>query len=283
MHCRPAHIFFVLAAALLLNAQVLQAATIFSGIGNDGYVHDAEGIFDALKSSSAHIDLSASSVNKDLSGTAIASGIYGLSHVIGNRDSLIWFYSGHAGFKADGTDMDETAAGSFAHDSYDETIGILSDEQDKLRDDALAEAFLSLSDSVQNIVVVMDVCYAGGFIGGTLDLNRVPSITFLGSSREEEKSYSYNDQPYSVFTSGLIKGLSGFEADSNGDGLLMASEWYEYAASYTEANVNNQHPVFYGDDTVIASIAIPLPGAFSLLGAGILLLAIVKRRYYRKS
>ena len=249
------------------------SSLIFSGVGNDGYLHDIQGLYSAFALAS-----SASSppqyIYENLNGTGIASSINNLRQVLTPQDTLVWVYSGHSGIKVDGTDGDESAPGSFAHDRYDETVG-MRHGHDQLSDDDLAESFLNIKPGVNQIIVVMDVCYAGGFIGGNLDLNRVTGITFLGSSREYEQSFSYSDQPYSIFTQGLIDGLMGLEADANQDGIVMASEWFDFAAAYTVNSIRGQHPVFYGEDVIIAR-EVPLPDASWLLFSGVVLLTLIK-------
>lgn len=269
----------LLALLLLLSKPFAgHAATIFTGIGNDGFFSDVIGIFSTMQTSPSLKKISDQYLHEDLSGSSIASSISSLQSVLQPNDTLIWYYSGHGGWEYDGSDHDETATGSFAEDNYDETIGLLYGS-DPISDDELGQAFLSLSSTGSRIVTIFDACYAGGFIGGANDLNMVPGLTFLGSSGELEDSYSYDDQPYSIFTQGLIDGLTGFSADFDGDGLLMASEWFEFASDYTLAGVGNQHPVFWGDDVLIADVAaVPLPGAFWLLGGGLAGLFSLKRK-----
>ena len=255
-----------------------QAATIFAGVGNDGYYHDVQGMYQTMQDVLSTSGLSDHFLYENLSGSAIAASIMSLQSVLQPDDTLIWYYSGHGGWQYDGYDYDETATGSFADDNYDETVG-LRYGNDPLSDDELGQAFLSLTASEGKIITIFDACYSGGFIGGTNDLNSVPNLTFLGSSSELEDSYSYDDQPYSIFTQGLINGLTGFAADLNSDGLLMAGEWFDYASDYTLGSVSNQHPVFWGDDVLIAEVsAVPLPGAFWLLVSALVGLKISLKR-----
>lgn len=246
------------------------AAIWFAGTGNDGYISDVQGIFQALENSPGLTDISVNSfMYADQDGTAIQNSITGLVPLVQPGDLLFWYYSGHGAYTGD-DDQDESLAGSSAANAYDETLG-LRNQADPIRDDGLALALEGISLSGASIVAMIDACYAGGFIGGTRDLDSVSGLTFLGSSREGELSYAYSNEPYSIFTTGLIRGLENLNADENGDGTLLAGEWFAYSSAYTQDQVSYQHPVFSGDpDRVICSLyPVPVPGSgILLLSAG---------------
>ncbi len=245
------------------------AAVLFVGTGNDGYFGDVHGLFSALQSVTPLDHLSGSFLFENRSGAEMATSIHGLGSVLGPGDTLIWYYSGHGSYASD-ANGDESAAGAFAQDAYDESIGLLGDTA-PLFDDGLSNALLTLSQSSVRIITIFDTCYSGGFIGGVNDLNVVSGLTFLASSGEQEDSYAYDNDPFSIFTTGLINGLQGFDADRDGNGLLTAREWFDYAYDYTVESVAGQHPVFYGNDVLIASARpVPLPGAVWLLGCALL-------------
>jgi hypothetical protein len=247
-------------------------------VGNDGYVTDLRGVYGALAGLPGMNGLSDQYLRENLDGPAIAASINALVPVVQPGDTLIWFYSGHGGWQYDGAERDETAVGSAALDRYDETIGLRYGTS-PLTDDGLAQAFSTLAASGGNIITIFDACYAGGFVGGVRDLNSVEGLTFLGSSTEVEDSYSYDEDPYSIFTQGLINGLSGTAADSNSDGLLMAGEWFDFAYGFTTGSVSRQHPVFLGNDVLIGEVSpVPLPGAVWLLGSGLAGLKLLARR-----
>ncbi|MBU4264283.1 MAG: hypothetical protein KKC76_20725 [Proteobacteria bacterium] len=111
-----------------------QAAVIFSGVGNDGYFSDVQGVFDTLSTLPGLSTLSDQYLYGNLSGSAISASVTSLSPLLNQGDTLIWYYSGHGGWKYDGADHDESATGSFATDSYDEVIGLRYDT-DTLTDD----------------------------------------------------------------------------------------------------------------------------------------------------
>ena len=251
------------------------ATTWFAGIGNDGYLTDVNGLLGALSSTPGLQNISVNSfVYSNQSGTAIQDRINDLSSIVGRGDLIFWYYSGHGFYQSD-DDFDEI---NQAIDSYDETIG-LKGYSDQITDDDLADALNSLSLKGATIVVILDTCYAGGFIGGFNDLNSVSNLTFLGSSSELEESYANSDDPYSIFTTGLIYGLRDFSADLSLDGIITAREWYDYAYKYTTGEMPLQHPVFWGDETlVIASLfTVPTTGSCGLVASGLILLAYLKR------
>ena len=254
------------------------AGTIFYGVGNDGYYRDVTGLETALTHTIGP-DSFTSYTYSNLPASEIYNSTVSLATVLTPDDTLVWYYSGHGGFLPDGAPGDESQVYSSALDSYDEAIG-LSENSDWLADDELAGALDSLADTTGGILAIVDMCYAGGLVGGTDDLNTVGGLSFFGSSTELELSYSLWGESYSLFSDSLIKGLSDLSADSDSDGTLWASEWFQYSYEATVGTLEKQHPVFYGEDLMIASrmpTPVPLPGTALLLASGIFLL-LVKRR-----
>ena len=88
-----------------------------------------------------------------------------------------------------------------------------------------------------NVCLIVDSCYAGGFNDHWKLLKGVPEqhrVILMGSC-EDELSYSGGFAPY------LIDGLRGY-ADTNGDGIVTAEEVF----NYTEPrSVPLQHPTMY--------------------------------------
>ncbi len=270
----------VFLATFLFFPAATKASTIFAGVGNDGYYRDVQGIYSALQNVSGGMGISNQFMRENLTGSEIGEFITGLQPVLQPNDTLIWYYSGHGGWLAD-SNGDESAPNSFAEDTFDETVGLLNGG-DQLTDDDMSQAFSSLSATGSTIITIFDTCYAGGFIGGTDDLNRVDGLTFFGSSTELEQSYGFDDQPYSIFTQGLINGLGNFNGDFNGDGILLAEEWFDFAQEYTIGSVNEQHPVFWGDEDLFISsqTAVPLPGSVFFLGSALACLIAVRQNKF---
>ncbi len=244
------------------------AKTVFYGVGNDGYFNDVVGIETALSSSIGAGDF-ISYAYANLSGNDIYDTTVALSPFLTGDDMLVWYYSGHGGFIPDDAVGDETRSGSTALDSYDEVIGLQGD-RDWLTDDELAGALNSLANTASDVLVIADMCYAGGLVGGTGDLDTASGLTFFGSSSELESSYSFTSHSYSLFTDSLINGLSNWAADSDGDGILLASEWFQYSYDLTVDSLGIQHPVYFGEDLIVASQApVPIPGTVFLLAPGL--------------
>jgi hypothetical protein len=263
-------LIFLVVAAMLSIPHLGAAKTVFYGVGNDGYFSDVVGIQTALSSSIGADDF-ISYAYANLSGNDIYDTTVALSPFLSGDDTLVWYYSGHGGFVPDDVVGDETRSGSTALDSYDEVIGLQGD-RDWLTDDELADALNGLVDTTSNLLVIADMCYAGGLVGGTSDLNPASGLTFFGSSSELDSSYSFTSDSYSLFTDSLIDGLSNWAADSDSDGILLTSEWFQYSYDLTVDRLGVQHPVFFGEDLMIASqtpAPVPIPGTVFLLGPGL--------------
>ncbi len=266
----------VLACLVLIFLPLPVFASIwFAGIGNDGYTKDVDAIYAALSSLSNLEELESNAFTlADQSGTGITAALMDWASLLSPGDTLFFVYSGHGGYISDSDSApDETGTASFASDAWDETIG-LWDDSDQLTDDDLAQIFKAQAFEGVTTIVIMDACYSGGFIGGTSDLNSVSNLTFLGSSRETQESYGWNDA-LSIFTQGLINGLDNLDADADGDGILLAGEWFDFAYAWTTGEVSGQDPVFWGDEALVIATAypVPLPGSFWLLALpGLILL-----------
>jgi hypothetical protein len=249
---------------------VAVAKTVFYGVGNDGYFNDVVGIETAL-SRSIGADEFISYEYANLSGIDIYDTTVALRPFLNGNDTLIWYYSGHGGFISDDVLGDETRSGSTALDGYDEIIGLQGDS-DWLTDDELAGALNSLANTASEILVIADMCFAGGLVGGADDLNTASGLTFFGSSSELEPPYSFTSDSYSLFTDSLINGLSNRAADSDSDGILLASEWFQYSYDLTVDSLGIQQPVYFGEDLMIASqtpAPVPIPGTAFLLATGL--------------
>ncbi|MCD4722514.1 MAG: caspase family protein [Desulfobacula sp.] len=270
--------YFTIILILIVFSLPAYSATWFAGTGNDGYITDVNGIFLALSNSPGLQDISTNNfIYGNQAGSGIQNSINNLSSFVQQGDILFWYYSGHGSFTED-IDQDEIVPSAL--NNYDEALGLLNNS-DRITDDNLALAFNNLSLAGTTIITLFDTCYAGGFIGGNNDLNTVPGLIFFGSSTEVEDSYAYTNEPYSIFTQGLILGLEDFNADLDKDGIILAQEWFDFSYDYTTGRVSNQHPVFSGNgDMVISSMhSVPIPGSgWLFLTAYLVLLQARKSR-----
>ncbi len=265
----------------LVSVAPVYGASWFSGIGNDGYLNDVTGLYNILRKTPGWDDISDNHfIGTDLSGPKITDSISTLASRMLPGDSLFWYYSGHGSFVSD-VDNDESIPGATSLNTWDETIGHRNDMH-PLTDDALAAAFQTISDKNIHIISVLDACYAGGFVGGAGDVNSVPDIVFMGSSAENQESYSYSDEPYSIFTQGLMTGLEVFNASSDPGKILTAFALFDAANSSTLARNLDQNPVFHGNPEMIISAVhtVPVPGSGCLLFFPLAVLWGLKKRMY---
>lgn len=230
----------------------------FLGIGNDGYIRDVDGLYNTLMSTHNWQETPVySRIISDHGGSQILDDLAWLGNAQPG-DLAVFYYSGHGGFLSDYSG--EELAG-WAMDSFDETIGYTYDQ---CRDDQISNA-LNIVNPAVSLVTIFDSCYSGGMVGGLDDLNALPNVYALLSSREDQPSYG--DYPYSVFTTHLINGVSGMiTADNNNNGFVTLDEWFGYAA----ANTIGQTPVNFdaSDLGSIPIISIPEPATMVILLTG---------------
>jgi len=184
-----------------------------------------------------------------------------------NRDDLVIFYfAGHGSNGSDVSPYDES-------DGQDEYILPYDADQygsNYIRDDEL-DTWLDGLDS-QHVVVILDTCYSGGFIGSAAlqeelrcrclpaaDGARAQALPGDGFARdidgsgrlvitasaEDESSYESDSLGHGVFTYYLLQGLDRSSADTHdGNGWISGEEAYDYLAprvsSYTSDQQNPQ-------------------------------------------
>lgn len=179
-------------------------------------------------------------------------------------DEFIFYFAGHAGGTEDTDDPDteknekdepEKKKGEGAkHNGYDEHIEVADDpnteeKDDTITDDELTEWLSGFPECV-SIVVILDCCWAGHFVGGSEDLqgikdakeNPVCKLGILMAAKDMaalewdwyQTPWGRRDIDYGIYTHRLLKGLEKvggkYRADSNGDGNITAEEWSDYAA-----------------------------------------------------
>ena len=265
-------------AAMILAFGVLgpvsaEADVWFLGVGNDGFFADVAGVHNAYTGSpNPHDTPIYSRLLSNRGGAAIRSDIDWLTTNTQPGDLAIFCYSGHGDRTYDYSD-DETIG--WPRNSSDETIG---HSYSWITDDQVTEA-LSGVDPRASLVGIFDACYAGGMVGGREDLNTLPNVFVMMSSREDQ--VSYGGSTYSRFTEQLINGLGdGLPADINHDGTVTFDEWFGYVRSH----VYGQTPQ-YVDAGALGSLPIvpvPEPGTVLVLVAGSCILLRQRRAHGRE-
>lgn len=267
----------LLAAALLvaLTASAAEARDVwFLGIGNDGFFSDAQGIYNEF---SPHWTAGGDTVNSNLladrDGPTLIGDLAWLTSNAGAGDLAVFYYSGHSATVADANG--DEALGT-ALTANDETVGLQSGGN--ATDDQVADALAGIHPDA-SLLVMFDTCFAGGFVGGTQDLDTINTLLFLGGSLETENSFS--GSPYSRFTNSLVDTVratpNGWAADADTDGMLTFDELFGHAAAITIG----QTPVAYtagGASGDYAVFVTPEPATIVLLAAGIVPLVFRRRR-----
>ncbi len=126
---------------------------------------------------------------------------------------------------------------------------------------------------LKHITVVLDACFSGAAVNGTLlanvspiyitvdkDVMASPNATIITSATGDQVSGWYNDKRQSLFTYFFLKGLQG-GADYQHDSTITAKELYEFTADEVNGvpywsrrlNGRTQTPTFYGSDWVVYS------------------------------
>jgi hypothetical protein len=261
-------------ASLVLSlafASSVHANVWFLGIGNDGYYTDVLGIYNAYAGLPNPNGTPIQSRLLSNHGTTILSDIGWLATNARPGDLAVFYYSGHGGTTFD-YNYDEVTV--WPRNSSDETIGLSSNW---ITDDQVAGALGGINQKVP-VVAIFDSCYAGGMVGGREDLNRLPNVFVMMSSREDQ--VSYGDYPYSRFTQQLVSGLGyGLPADTSRDGTVTFKEWFDYA----RVRVSGQTPQYF-DASAFGSLPLvptPEPASLLLMAAGGCALLLRRRQNHR--
>ena len=173
-------------------------------------------------------------------------------------DYFVFYFSGHGG-----SDKLEDEDGKWV----DYLIPADDNAKDYTRvicEDELVSAFGKLPN-LRHVLVVLDSCYAGEFVGGQSSHAREAGVartlgslgcTVLAAADTGELSTETDDG--SLFTSYLIEALSGAcaAADANHDHAVTATEAFHYAEARTTVAAKEfsevQHPqMTVGDDLVL--------------------------------
>ncbi len=223
----------------------------FLGIANGGYHYTLNSLLSAYLATPKPPRTSRHSFAiAELGGSEILDEIYWLTYSRPS-DVAIFYYVGHGSHE---TDYGGDELLGSALDKYDETIGVTGDQ---MPDDELAAALGRINDRA-HVVAILDMCYAGGMVGGLDDLNSLPNVLVMMSSMEGQPSYG--GSPYTQFSSKLIAGLGPtWPADLNHDRAITFGEWFTYAKN--ELAVRNlQTPVMFDAANIRSQVLTYLPG-----------------------
>jgi len=168
-------------------------------------------------------------LNNEATNADIYYSIHWLAERAGVDDTVLFYFCGHSAHQNLGT--------------YDYFV---SDRQ-------LAD-WLDKVNS-QNVVVILDTCYAGSF---SKELGQNGRVVLMGC-QPKESSLEDRELGHGVFTHYILQAFSDFDAaDTNHDYELSAEEIFEYAEPKTideivapfanlpaSSKVNVQHPALY--------------------------------------
>jgi hypothetical protein len=200
---------------------------------------DAQALYDVLRPiwGESHLKLLR---NSAAIKTAIESAIVTwLDPVEDADDTILLFFSGHGGYAGyDKAPLDET-------DGRDEYIAPheASDDESMIFDDQL-NTWLSELEAARQ-VVILDSCFAGGFIE---DLSRSGRVV-LAATGDNEVGWEADALGHGVFPYYLLNSFENLDVlDADGNNEVSAEELFNYAQPRTiEYEANNdydsiQHP-----------------------------------------
>ena len=152
-------------------------------------------------------------------------------------DVVFFFYSGHGDYGDDELPIDEDVGGDEYLCPWDaSTVSHAND----IIDDGLASWFDILES--ENIVIIIDSCYAGGFISDLSGSGRV----VMTSSREDELSWEDRGLEHSVFGNFILEALGALETvDADGNYEVSAEEVFQYTEPLVVDFKRSQHPQIY--------------------------------------
>jgi uncharacterized caspase-like protein len=203
---------------------------------------DAEDLYDVLGPAwgESHVRLLTDS---QATKANILDAIEWLAANAGAEDTVIFTFSGHGSNYLNGYLC-----------PYD---SLLTSWNNDISSSRLASAFEPVNAG--QIVVMLDICYAGEFQNPLSEDSRV----LLLACRANEHSYENSYLKHGVFFYYVIEALNNFDdADANGDYELSAEEIAGYAFPLVAEWESAQHPVL--DDEYIGDLALLSQFVFDL-------------------
>jgi hypothetical protein len=214
----------IAAAVVMLGAAgIAEAKVIYRGIGNDEFSADIDTMWDCLDSCLGPADLDLRV--KDRTGAQICAHVTADAALCSSGDIYIFHYAGHGSLQPANNPPEDP-------NGDDETIGLSGTG---LTDDELAACFLNFPSHC-TVLVIMDSCFGGGFVGGDDDLDRAGIDAKDHLSMLATASKFCTAPGESVLLQDLCDGLDAdgagsVNADANGDGKLTMTEWFTHAAN----------------------------------------------------
>ncbi|HEY3377765.1 MAG TPA: caspase family protein [Armatimonadota bacterium] len=175
----------------------------------------------------------------------IAQEVARIAGCITAQDAFVFYFSGHGG----------SDAVRGARVNYLQPVDSSpADYRHEITDAELA-GWLARFPAPQHVLLLLDSCHAAAFAQGVVHAPRGAAYTILAAAGADESSLDAGGG--SLFTRNLREGLTFHRAqlDTNGDGLMSASELFAYAGPRTTADAHlyraRQHPQQLGGDMML--------------------------------
>lgn len=248
----------LLLAACTMPEAPARTALVFGVADYEGTGNDLDYTDDDSNSVTTMLTANGWSVTMGLDGNAdagdIATAIDGLA---GTEGIVLFYYSGHGGL----------VNGESAIVPY----GTIGDESGWITASELTAMFKAAG--LENVVVILDSCYSGGFVEDGATVDAIPDVfgdddggdvsytwfvdatddairgymsyegdsgyVVIAAAGAGEASYESDTYGHGIFTYALLRGADSGGADLDGDGYVDTSELYAYCAAFIDRYWNS--------------------------------------------
>lgn len=257
-------IMFFMLILVYISAETVVAGPItgnywFLGIGNDQAHGENDSFFDALSQYSPWKQTPNERVHlcDNIGGTEILKELKFFHDKVKDGDTFIFYYGGHATNMIPDNNTDDPG--------HDEGIGKIGDI---VSDDHLAsDPYFGSFPNSSTVIAIFNTCFAGGFIGGSSDLDRTAitqkhNLLFMGSQAEDTPCGLEGPKFVPLLMAALEQG------DSDGDKQVHAKEWLSKMKEFWNREDNGRRLIVLDnlDDEHNRTIAkIPEPSTFLLI------------------